>query len=153
MTAGACGGRWECSEWVRGRRRGCLSGPICIDPHDQHPRNLDPWISLPRHPRPNFTEIRVRSRALARLRTSRNELCRASRPKNTEAFGKLVSVTNKRLTIQAQTHARAQAVIGSRAVLHDAQIHASMFFATQARHSEETGIPYGYPGEKVLILF
>ena len=66
VAAGACGSRWECSEWVRRRRRGCLSGPICIEPHDQHPRNLDPWISLPRHPRPNFTESRVRSRALAR---------------------------------------------------------------------------------------
>ena len=31
---------------------------------------------------------------------SRNELYRTSRPKNTKAFGKLVSVTSNRLTIQ-----------------------------------------------------
>ena len=66
---------------------------------------------------------------------SRNELYRTSRPKNTKAFGKLVSVTSNRLTIQAQTYARAQAVTGTRAVLHDAKILASMSFATHARYS------------------
>ena len=47
----------------------------------------------------------------------------------------MVSVTNKRLTIQAQTYARAQTVTGTRAVLHDAQILASKSFATHARYS------------------
>ena len=130
-----CGGppgvlRVAASGWVS-----VPAGLICIEPHDQHPRNLDLSKSLPRHPRPNFTESRVGRRALARRRTSRNELCRASRPKHTEAVGKLVSVTNKRLTIQAQTYARAQAVTGTRAVLHDFQILATVSFATQARYS------------------
>ena len=110
------------------------AGLIWIEPHDQHPRNADLSKSLPRHPRRNFTESRVRSRALARPRTSRNKLCRASRPKTTKAFGKLLSVTSNRLTIQAQTYARAQAVAGTRAVLHDAKVLASVFFATQARY-------------------
>ena len=42
---------------------GCLRGTICIDPHDQHPRNLELSKSYPRHPRLNFTESRVRSGA------------------------------------------------------------------------------------------
>ena len=120
---------------VRCGVRACVSGAICIEPDDQHPRNLDLSKSYPRHPRLNFTESRVSRRALARRRTSRNELCRASRPKHTEAVGKLVSVTNKRLTIQAQTYARAQAVTGTCAVLHDVQILATVSFATQARYS------------------
>ena len=148
MRAGGGAGGWPP---VGGRRR-CAGPPgepsvaasgwvsvsaglIWIEPDDQHPRNLDLSKSLPRHPRPNFTESRVGRRALARPPTSRNELCRTSRPKYTEAFGKLVSVTNKRLTIQVQTYARAQAVTGTRAVLHDAQILATVSFGTQARCS------------------
>ena len=42
---------------------GCLRGAICIEPHDQHPRNLELSKSYPRHPRLNFTESRVRSGA------------------------------------------------------------------------------------------
>ena len=38
------------------------------------------------------------------------------------------------LQFKAQTYARAQAVTGTRAVLHDAKILASLFFATQARY-------------------
>ena len=126
VAAGAAGEptgvlRVAASVWVS-----VSAGLIWIEPHDQHPRDLDLSKSLPRHPRRNFTESRVGRRALARRRTSRNELCRASRPKHTEALGKLVCVTNKRLTIQAQTYARAQAVTGTPAVLHDAQILATV---------------------------
>ena len=52
-----------------------------------------------------------------------------------KAFGKLVSVANKRLTLQAQTYARAQAVTATRPVLHDVQILATVFFATQVHYS------------------
>jgi hypothetical protein len=121
---GATGGRWGS---YNGPGR-VSTGLICIEPPDQQPRNLDLSKSYPRHPGRNFTESRVRRRALSRRRTSRDGLYRTSRPKNTPALGKTVSVTNKRLCIQAQTCARARAVAGTRAVFHDAQIPASVLF-------------------------
>jgi len=65
---------------------------------------------------------------------SRNELYRTSRPKNAEAFGKLVSVPNNDLQFKRKPLlARKQRQV-LRAGLHDVQIVATMSFATHARY-------------------
>ena len=112
------------------------------------PRPSHGWLALLKASHPRVSHPRSQNRSVSNRRPkpptpqaklsgiwSRNELYRTSRPKHTEAVGKLVSVTNKRLTIQAQTYARAQAVTGTRAVLHDAQILTTVSFVTQARCS------------------
>ena len=65
VAACACGGPPESvvAAATLGGPGGCLRGAICIEPHDQHPRNLELSKSYPRHPRLNFTESRVRSGA------------------------------------------------------------------------------------------
>ena len=118
---GGGGALWRCMAGpggVRGRRRGVAE-----------PRRTDLYrTSRPLSSKMGPLDIAPpTSQAKLSGIQSRNELYRTSRPKNTKAFGKLVSVTNKRLTIQAQTYARAQAVTGTRAVLHDAQILAMCF--------------------------
>ena len=60
VAAWACGGPPEgVVAAALGGPGGCLRGAICIEPHDQHPRNLELSKSYPRHPRLNFTESRV----------------------------------------------------------------------------------------------
>ena len=110
------------------------------------PRKLPFGTDCASHPRVRHPKSRKRSGSNRRPSPptsqaklygiwSRNELYRTSRPKHTEALGKLVCVTNKRLTIQAQTYAREQAVTGTQTVLHDAQNFTRMSFASQARYS------------------
>ena len=59
VAAGAAVGQREYSEWQPAGGCGGLEESIWIEPDDHNPAKSDVAISLPRHPRPNFTESRV----------------------------------------------------------------------------------------------
>jgi hypothetical protein len=121
---GATGGRWGS---YNGPGR-VSTGLICIEPPDQHPRNLDLSKSYPRHPGRNFTESRVRRRALSRRRTSRDG--RTPRPSVKQFPLRTNDFAFKRKPVRAREQWQVLALFFT-----TPKYPRVCFFATQARHS------------------